>query len=362
MSFMDWVHRAVGGEEPFIPPDPDEPIPSAPGATDAGLDGVPVDGPDEEPRALVAAVSGAPTWSQVYALAKKQIGTWPPGRVRENVNDYTQWYYGNNTSAAFCFIFISWVLAHAGASQSAGLALIGGKKAYVPYIRNIAGYHSGHSGMRAGAIVAVNGFEHIGFCASVGSGTFSLLSGNSTSGSSDDAITVKRYSLSTANGYVNLAYGSTPEEDDVPQYVSVSKTSKSRKETLVSGDWHQVYFDHNNSADAKHHHASGDFPSLVNGSSYYNGFVSLRLKGVPPGASCQARIVEVHESGGKYKDVKHDEPVEFPGTGGDTYVHVPAVGYVAKGDKIRVEVAYYGDKTVKPEVIGGEVRLSVWEV
>lgn len=206
-------------DEQPIPEKADEPIPEPIGATDANLDGVLVDPDDlteeaEHAVTFAAAVpDGTPTWAQVYALAKGQIAKYAPGRVRENVNDYTQWYYGNNTAAAFCFIFISWVLAHAAKTASAGLALIGGKKAYVPYIRNIKGYHSGHSGMKVGAIVAVNSFNHIGFCTSVGSSTFNLLSGNSVSGNSDDAVTVKTYPLSAASGYVNLAYAPAAPAD-----------------------------------------------------------------------------------------------------------------------------------------------------
>jgi hypothetical protein len=208
----------------FIAPPAGEPIPPPEGATDADLDGVLVEvGRMSDEEAVLAAsfapatLTGTPTWARVYAIAKSQIAKWAVGRVRENVNDYTQWYYGDNTAAAFCFIFISWVLAHAASSASAGLALIGGKKAYVPYIRNIKGYHSGHSGMKAGAIVAVSSFNHIGFCTAVSGSTFNLLSGNSVSGNSDDAVTVKTYPLSAASGYVNLAYATvTPAPTPVP--------------------------------------------------------------------------------------------------------------------------------------------------
>jgi len=169
------------------------------------------------PSLLAVTASGAPTWAQVYALAHKQLATWAKGRHYENSNMYTDWY---RLVGPFCFIGVSWVLAHAGSSESAGLALIGGKKAYVPYIRNISGYHSGHSGMKVGAIVAVNSFNHIGFCVAVSGSTFDLLSFNSTSGSSDDAVTVKRYSLSYASGYVNLKYASAapPKPADPNKY------------------------------------------------------------------------------------------------------------------------------------------------
>jgi hypothetical protein len=202
--------------ETFIAP-PTEPIPDWVGATDRGLDAIDVSAEYlEEPEKLEAVLtttSGTPTWAQVYALAKKQLAKYAKGRKRENVNEYTEWYYGNETAAPFCFIGISWTLAHAAGSQAAGLALIGGKKAYAPYIRNIKGYHSGHSGMKVGAIVAVNSFNHIGFCVAVSGSTFDLLSFNSVSGSSDDAVTVKRYSLSYASGYVNLKYAAPAPAD-----------------------------------------------------------------------------------------------------------------------------------------------------
>lgn len=213
----------------FIPPPVGEPIPEPPpeGATDAGLGGVEVS-PDELDAAEqefigellglpAAAVAGAPTWGQVYTLARAQLASTVHGRIRENVNPFTIWYYGTSAiAAAWCFIFISWCLAHAAKTASAGLSLLGGKYAYVPYINRISGYRSGHSGMRAGAIVAVNSFNHIGFCTAVGGSTFNLLSGNSTSAAGSDAITVKTYPLSMASGYVNLAYATTPTPTPTP--------------------------------------------------------------------------------------------------------------------------------------------------
>jgi hypothetical protein len=168
----------------------------------------------------------APTWAQVYKLAHAQLATWAKGRLGENVNEYTIWYYGDHTSAAFCFIGISWTLAHAARTQAEGLALIGGKKAYVPNIRSIPGYRAGHSGVKVGAIAAVSSFNHIGFVVRVGSTTFDLLSFNSVSGSSDDAVTVKTYSLSAISGHVNLKYGSTSEADDMQP-----------SDQLKIGDW-----------------------------------------------------------------------------------------------------------------------------
>jgi hypothetical protein len=233
-------------DEEFIAPDPDEPIPEPPpeGATDAGLGGVEVS-PEQMDFAEqefigellglpAAAVAGAPTWGQVYTLAKAQLAAVVHGRIHENVNPFTIWYYGTSAiAAAWCFIFISWCLAHAAKTANAGLALLGGKYAFVPWINRIGGFRSGHSGMRVGAIVAVSSFNHIGFCTAISGSTFHLLSGNSTSSSGSDAITVKSYSVSVISGYVNLAYATIPtptptptptpqpaEADDVDEWVS----------------------------------------------------------------------------------------------------------------------------------------------
>jgi hypothetical protein len=271
----------------FIPPDPDEPIPQPPaggGATDAGLGGVLVTDTDEIDAAIerlaaaladtaieaTAGMPGAPTWAQVYKLAHSMLAKYAPGRRGENINDLTYWYYGSwAIAAAFCFIFISYVLAHAlsknptAAQQNAGLQLIGGKKAYVPYIRNVPGYHAGHSGMDVGAIVAVSGFNHIGFCVRVGGGTFDLLSGNSTDGSSDDAITIKRYSLSAASGYVNLRYSATaPSQEETMYYVGLKL---SKPQAVKAGTKADVAFDVESSDRHGIHTGPGPYPGMLKG-------------------------------------------------------------------------------------------------
>lgn len=300
----------------------------------------------------------APSWNAVLTLARKQKAKYAKGRKRENVNDYTIWYYGNETAAPFCFIGISWTLAHAADTEADGLALIGGQHAYVPDIRSIHGYHAGHSGMKVGAIVAVNSFNHIGFCTAISGSTFTLLSFNSTSGGSDDAVTEKTYSLSSASGYVNLAYGSgSAEEDDMGEYVSVDKNDKSRQESLTPGKWQQVYFNKNNSKAAAKHHAVGDYPSFVQGGHYYNGIVNLRIKGLPKGVEGQVRAVYTDAKSNAEK--AHCYISEFVGTDGDTFVTHPAVGYVPTGQKCRIEVVVYGSANDKPKVIEGQVRLFV---
>jgi peptidoglycan hydrolase-like protein with peptidoglycan-binding domain len=75
----------------------------------------------------------APTGDQLVSYAMTLRGT-PRGKVRENVNDFTQAYYGDNTAASWCLIFIWYCLNHFGAA-----GLIGGKIAYVPDLKKRVG-------------------------------------------------------------------------------------------------------------------------------------------------------------------------------------------------------------------------------
>lgn len=190
----------------FIAPPAGEPIPQPPpgGSTDRDLGGIDVTdeyfGPDGQ--ALTAAVG---TWAAVLAYARSYLGKYPPGRVKENVNDFTQEYYGNNTVAAWCLIFVWHVLKHFG--------LAAWKLAYVPWLYKIKGEKNGHSGIEVGAICAIAGFSHVGFYVADHGTQFDLLSGNSTSSGSSDAITVKRYSKSVISGHVNVKYAPAAPAD-----------------------------------------------------------------------------------------------------------------------------------------------------
>jgi hypothetical protein len=248
-------------DEEFIAPPAGEPIPPLDGATDADLGGVIVDPADYTPEeahimaaltgAKRAAPAGTPTWAQALALAMAQLAHYVKGREKENVNPLTRWYYNNGTVAAWCFIFISWVLAHAAKTAALGLALIGGKKAYVPYIRNIKGYKAGHSGLKPGAATAISSFNHIGFCTSVSGSTFRLLSGNSTDGSSSDAVTLKSYSTGVISGYVNLTYAAAAPADPNAYPGTVLKYVKSKLMRGAAVLWAQ-----------KHLNAKGASPKL----------------------------------------------------------------------------------------------------
>jgi murein L,D-transpeptidase YcbB/YkuD len=74
-----------------------------------------------------------PTGEQLVSYAMTLRGR-AKGRVRENVNDFTQWYYGDDTAASWCLIFICYCLNHFGS-----LVLLGGKIAYVPSLKSRVG-------------------------------------------------------------------------------------------------------------------------------------------------------------------------------------------------------------------------------
>lgn len=75
----------------------------------------------------------SPTGEQLIAYGMTLRGR-AKGRVAENVNDFTQWYYGDNTAASWCLIWVCYVFNHFGA-----LGLLGGKIAYVPNLRGRVG-------------------------------------------------------------------------------------------------------------------------------------------------------------------------------------------------------------------------------
>lgn len=158
----------------------------------------------------------------------------------------------------------------------------------------------------------------------------------------------------------------TPQEDDVPTYVSIDKTGKSRHEQ-ITGDWQQIYFDANNSAGADRHHGDGDWPSLVKGGddgADFDGEISLRISGLPEGARGQIRAVEVVEKGQDWAVVEPYVPAVFVADEDPTPVKVPVTGHVNAGNRLRVEVKLTAPKPLPedatPTVVDGQVRLQVW--
>lgn len=265
--------------------------------------------------------------------------------------------------AAWCDMSITYEANH-----SDNLDAVGGRFAYVPahaqWFRSQGRFHAGTSGMQPGDVVFYNWSgrkgttecDHVGLCERVlGDGTFYVLEGNH-----DDQFERVHRDATYISGYGRPAYDSTPQEDDVPTYVSVYKTDKSRREVVDANEWQTVYFDHNGSGGAEHHHGDGDYPSIATGPADYTGDVTLVIEGLPEGTPGQARPLYVNAKTNAIES-RGQNITEFLGSAGKTYVRVPLTGYVGDGQKLRIEVTHFGAAEVKPTVTGGEVHLQVWE-
>lgn len=296
------------------------------------------------------------TAQDVLKRAKHYVGTreHPPGS--NHVPGITD-HFGNGS---WCFMFVSTVFNDIGA-----IDLIHGWHAYVPDFYSIFHPHGEYhtSNPKPGDLVSfdfnrTNSPEHIGIVYKVISSTVIQTIEGNTGGSGGDGVYIKTRSRSDVFAYATPKYSSTSSGDDdlFTEYVSVTKTDKSREEELTSGEWHQVYFDRNDSAAAdKEHSDKGDFPSLVTGPGYFMGVIGLRITGLPKGTECQLRMV--------YTDAKTSETkstgwiTEFQGSDGDTFVEKVSAGSVPKDTKLRIEVVHYGPLNVKPKVIRGQAHI-----
>jgi Putative peptidoglycan binding domain len=144
----------------------------------------------------------APTGDQLVSYAMTFRGR-AKGRVRENVNDFTQWYYGDNTAASWCMIFVCYCLNHFGA-----LGLLGGKIAYVPSLKARVGskWHTSKASIAKGDPVTFDFNrtgepEHVGiFVKWLDSGhtTFQSVEGNT----GDDEVATRTRYWSDVYGFV----------------------------------------------------------------------------------------------------------------------------------------------------------------
>ena len=152
----------------------------------------------------------APTGAQLVSYAMSLRGR-AKGRVRENVNDFTQAYYGDNTAASWCLIFVWYCLNHFGAA-----GLIGGKIAYVPSLKSrVRGkWHTSKSLIREGDPVTFDfnrtgSPEHVGiFIKWLNSAKtqFQSIEGNT----GDDLVATRTSYWSDVFGYVKPGLAVAP--------------------------------------------------------------------------------------------------------------------------------------------------------
>lgn len=311
------------------------------------------------------------TRNQVVDLLKSQIGTYGPPNNR---NKFNRWYYGRDVSGdayAWCVVFKCW-----GMDQLGILSANGGKFAGVEAFRahfTAVGAYVGNPTNTAkfepGDHIAydLNGNgsgDHFGTVVKVLTATtFQAVEGN-TSGKGNDDVALKTRSVHEVIGHAKLLGVSddTSGEDDMGDYVSIDKATTgakpSRIEVLNPGEWTQIYFNRNGSAAAAKHHSNGDYPSFVQGGHYYNGNIRLQIAGLPLSVPGQIRVLYTDAKTNAPK-MRDPLPTEFVGSDGDTFVTLPADGFVPTGQKCRVEVVHFGPATVQARVIAGRVRLFV---
>lgn len=151
-----------------------------------------------------------PTAKKVINYAKKFVRSARYG----SPNLFTKWFYGNNTTAPWCAIFVYYCLAHTG-----GKELMSGckNKAYCPSIWNWAkakGYTiSKGSKAKYGDLVLFDWqkdgvCDHIGFILEDNGNTVDTLEGNtsSTSNGNGGCVQYRTRSKSVIKGYVRLPY------------------------------------------------------------------------------------------------------------------------------------------------------------
>lgn len=148
-----------------------------------------------------------PTASQVITYAKKFVRKAKYG----SPNAFTKWYYGNNTAAPWCAIFVYYCLAHtSGKTLMTGC----GNKAYVPTVWNWAkakGYT--RKTPAKGDLVIFdwqkdNVADHIGFVLADKGSTVQTLEGNTSNVSNGNGgcVQIRTRSKTLIKGYVRLPY------------------------------------------------------------------------------------------------------------------------------------------------------------
>ena len=162
-----------------------------------------------------------PTASKVIKYAKKLVRSARYG----SPNLFTRWYYGNNTTAPWCAIFVYYCLAHTGGKElMKGCA----NKAYCPTIWNW--------GKKKGYTVSANGkaklgdlvlfdwnkdsvCDHIGFVISDKGNSVETLEGNTSSGNNSNGgcVQYRLRSKTLIKGYVRLPYTARKYSGTLPK-------------------------------------------------------------------------------------------------------------------------------------------------
>ena len=223
------------------------------------------------------------TANDILKVARAEIG-YKESPANSNRTKYNRWYYGSDTSAAWCAIFVDWVFGQCGAIS----LLPGGKKnAYVPTIADDiirSGRSVGKGSGKGGDIVTFDWernshSDHIGIIEKKNAdGTYTTIEGNTAVGNDSNGGQVMRrtrkqsqisYIFRPAYGGSSSAPTTTTEADsgsayEVGETYNISTPSGLRVRTGAGTNYRQKKRSEL-TADGKKHAKLGTKAVLKNG-------------------------------------------------------------------------------------------------
>lgn len=175
-----------------------------------------------------------------------------------------------------------------------------------------------------------------------------------TPGSADISMDAFRARVKTL--LAGPAGGTTPDDDqqqenDVPANLSLGL----KKDTPLKTDsWMTLSWDTEYGDPLGEHYMPGG-QTFVAGPGRYTGAAYLRFTDLAAGATVQARLVEDDDSG---KTVQVHPIGEQTGSEGDTFYAFPITGYVAKGRRVKLQVAQFSGTSCT--VADSYLKALVW--
>lgn len=159
--------------------------------------------------------------------------------------------------------------------------------------------------------------------------------------------------LAAAGGAATAAStaSATPQEDDMPQYVSLTRPEPFE---LEPGHEDAVEFTREY-ADHRGDHAKGG-SQFIHGPALYQGTAYLELTGVDIGAEIQVRVSEVDRDDGDY--VGNGGCGEYRGTAGTTFIAYPFTDTTPKGEGVRLRLKHFSSKPVTVKHV--TLKALVW--
>jgi hypothetical protein len=148
------------------------------------------------------------------------------------------------------------------------------------------------------------------------------------------------------------ATGGRQEEDDMPQYVSLTRRENF---TLEPGREDAVEFTHEYADDRDDHYMPGG-SQFIHGPAHYQGTAYLELTGVDPGAEIQVRISEVDRRSHDY--VGEGGRGEYRGTKGTTFIAHPFTDTTPHGEGVRLRLKHFSSGPVT--VTHVTLKALVW--